>query len=176
MTSLSFEVCLELLNQMDLHDSSSPRLTVEGLCCFPCWPPLNAAVGGSGGVSKPGILPGTGKMCLGVSSLPSVELFPKPSMFLPSFVVLQQPMGHCQSWIYLGLTMWGLLSECTFQHHKKKKKRGKEERNSFKYVLGSFKNNKSRNKIMTKETKLKKVPERGFGRNFCRVEKLGRQH
>lgn len=57
-----------------------------------------------------------------------------------------------------------------------KKKRGKEERNSFKYVLRSFKNNKSQNKMVTKETKLKKVPERGFGRNFCRVEKLGRQH
>lgn len=30
--------------------------------------------------------------------------------------------------------------------------------------------------MVTKETKLKKVPESGFGRNFCRVEKLGRQH
>lgn len=84
MTSVSFEVCLELLNQMDLHDSSSPRLTVEDLCYFPSWPPLNAAVGGFGGVSKPGILPGTGKMCLGVTSLASVELFLKPSVFLPS--------------------------------------------------------------------------------------------
>lgn len=84
MTSLSFEVCLELLNQMDLHDSSSARLTVEDLCCFPSWPLLNASAGGFGGVSKPRILPSTGRMCLGVTSLASVELLPKSSMALPS--------------------------------------------------------------------------------------------
>lgn len=70
MTSQSFEVCLELLNQMDLHDSSSALsfiLTVEDLCYFPSWPLLNAAVGGFGGLSKPGILPGTGRMYLGVT-------------------------------------------------------------------------------------------------------------
>lgn len=129
MIPLSFEVCLELLNQMDLHDSSTARLTVEDLCYFPSWPLLSAAVRGFGGVSKPGILPDTGKMCLGVTSLASVELFPKPTVSLPSsqLVLLLYNPWDAASHGFIGASQ-RLLSERTFQHHfKKKRKRRKSE-------------------------------------------------
>lgn len=107
-------------------------------------------------------------MCLGVTSLASVEFFPKPTASLPSSR-LYKPMQWCQSAFshrfIRALQKQGLLSKRTFQHHFKN--RGQEERKSFKYILRSVKNNKSQNKMVTKGTKPKKVPEWGFGRNLC---------
>lgn len=139
MTPPSFEVCLELLNQMDLHDSSTARLTVEDLCYFPSWPLLSAAVRGFGGVSKPGILPDTGKMCLGVTSLASVELFPKSTVSLPSsqLVLLLYNPWDAASHGFIGASQSrGCCQNAHFSTILKK--RGKEERASFKYVLRSF--------------------------------------
>lgn len=134
---------------MYLHDSSRAWLTVADFCYFPSWPLLDTAMFAF--IWGEGFL-GAGKMRLGVTSLAAVSYSLNPQRLYAALSWFHCSINPGGSVSLLSVTdllgphrSGGCCQKCEFQHRFKNRER--EERKSFKYVLRSFKKNKSQNKI-----------------------------